>query len=124
MHLSVAPQRIFACALAMETGEAVIALLENNFATLVTMDTPFAIPVMVPLTVMAQGQAGFGTTALNQLVTLWIKTSVKTTAVLTRTLAILNRKLVNEEYNELWMMYVGILVAAHTSRHYAHIVVT
>ena len=28
----------------METGEAVIALLENNFATLVTMDTPFAIP--------------------------------------------------------------------------------
>jgi len=102
----------------------VIAPLENNSATLVTMDTPFAIPVMVPLTVMAQGQAGFGTTALNQLVTLWIKTSVKTTAVLTRTLAILNRKLVNEEYNELWMMYVGILVAAHTSRHYVHIVVT
>ena len=56
---------------------------------------------MVPLTVMAQGQAGFGTTGLNQLVTLWTKTSVKTTAVLTRTLAILNRKIVNEEYNEL-----------------------
>ena len=71
---------------------------------------------MVPLTVMAQGQAGFGTTALNQLVTLWIKTSVKTTAVLTRTLAILNRKIVDKEYNELWVMYVGILVAAHTSR--------
>ena len=84
--------------------------------------TNFPSPVMVPLTVMAQGQAGFGTTALNQLVTLWIKTSVKTTAVLTRTLAILNRKIVNKEYNELWVMYVGILVAAHTSRLHAHIV--
>merc|ERR1712037_62829 len=58
MQRNVVPQQIFACALAMDSGKPVLAQMENNSATLRTMNgVMVAIPAMVPLTVMILSMA-------------------------------------------------------------------